>query len=77
MFHVATKQALLSPEERSATPGSICKDLGVEIGKFETEPYKKAMMSEIEISYPKDIVELIKAKKATVRAQANSSNVRA
>ena len=77
MFHVATEQALLPAEQRSATPESICKDLGVEIGKFETEPYIKAMKSEIEISYPKDIVELIRAKKAAARAQTSSSNTRA
>ena len=35
------------------------------------------MKSEIEISYPKDIIELIKARKAVSRAQAGSSNVRA
>ena len=35
------------------------------------------MKSEIEISYPKDIVKLIKARKASARAQASSSNVRA
>ena len=33
------------------------------------------MKSEIEISYPKDIVELIRARKAAARAQAGSSNV--
>ena len=75
MFHVATEQALLPAEQRSATPESICKDLGVEIGKFETEPYIEAMKSEIEISYPKDIVELIRARKITARAQAGYSNV--
>ena len=77
MFHVATEQALLPAEQRSATPELICKDLGVEIGKFEIEPYIEAMKSEIEISYPKDIVELIRAKKAAARAQAGSSNIRA
>ena len=35
------------------------------------------MKSEIEISYPKDIVELIKARKASARAQASSSSVQA
>ena len=49
----------------------------MEIGKFETEPYIEAMKSEIEISYPKDIVELIRAKKAATRVQASSSNIRA
>ena len=76
LFHPATQQALLAIEQRIATPESICKDLGVEFGKFETEPYIEAMKSEIEIFYPKDIVELIKARKASARAQAGSSNVR-
>ena len=76
MFHVVTQQALLPTEQRTATPELICKDLRVEFGKFETEPYIKAMKSEIEISYSKDIVELIKARKASARAQAGSSNVR-
>ena len=35
------------------------------------------MKSETEISYPKDIVELIKARKASTRAQASSFNVQA
>ena len=35
------------------------------------------MRSKIEISYPKDILELIKARKAARRAQPGSSNVRA
>ena len=35
------------------------------------------MKSEIEISYPKDVVELIRIRKAATRAQANSSNIRA
>ena len=48
-----------------------------EIGKFEIEPYIEAMKSEIEISYPKDIVELIRARKVTARAQAGCSNVQA
>ena len=77
MFRVATEQALLPAEQRTATPESICKDLGVEIGKFETEPYIEIMKSKIEISYPKHIVELIRTRKAAARAQAGSSNVRA
>ena len=77
IFYTATKQALFPAEQRTATPESICKDLGVEIGKFDTEPYIEAMKSKIEISYPKDIVELIKARKVASRAQAGSSNVRA
>ena len=39
MFHAATQQALLPAEQRTTTPESICKDLGVEFGKFDTEPY--------------------------------------
>ena len=49
----------------------------MEIGKFETKTYFEAMKSEIEIYYPKDIVELIKARKAAAKAQAGSSNVQA
>ena len=77
MFHVATQQALLPTKQRTTMPESICKDLGVEFDKFETEPYIEAMKSKIEISYPKDIVELIRARKAFVRAQTSSSNVQA
>ena len=76
MFYAATEQALLPAEQRPAMPESICKDLGVEVGKFENKPYIEAMKSEIEISYPKDIVKLVKVRKATSRAQASSSNVR-
>ena len=50
-------------------------DFRVEFGKFETGPYIEAMKSEIEISYLKDVVEIIKARKASARAQASSSNV--
>ena len=32
MFHVATQQALLPAEQRTATPESICQDLGMEFG---------------------------------------------
>ena len=60
-----------------ATPESICKDLGVEFGKFETEPYVEVMKSEIEISYPKDVVDIIKARKTSARVQAGSSNIQA
>ena len=58
-------------------PKSIYKDLGVEFGKFNTKPYIEAMKSEIEISYPKDIVDIVKARKAYVRVQAGSSNAQA
>ena len=75
MFHAVTQQAFLPAEQRTATPESICKDLGIEFDKFETEPYIEAMKSKIEISYPKDIVDIIKARKASVRVQAGSSNV--
>ena len=77
MFHAATQQAILPAEQRMATPESICKDLGVEFGKFETEPYIEAVKSEIEISYPKDVVDIIKARKAFARVQAGSSNAQA
>ena len=43
MFHAATQQALLPAEQMTATPESICKDLGMEFGKFETEPYIEAI----------------------------------
>ena len=75
MFYVATQQSLLPTEQRTATPESICKDLGVEFRKFETETYIEAMKSKIEISYSKDIVELIKTRKDSARGQAGSSNV--
>ena len=77
MFHVATQQALLPAEQRYATPESICQDLGVEFGKFETKPYIKAMKSKIEISYPTKITDIIKARRATARVQSSSSNVQA
>ena len=77
MFHAATQQAFFQAEQRMAKPESICKDLGVELGKFETEPYIEAMKTEIEISYPKDIVDIIKARKSSARVQAGSSNVQA
>ena len=73
MFHVPTQQALLPADQRTATPETICQDLGVEFGKFETKPYIKAMKSEIEISYPTEITDLIKARKAVARAQSSSS----
>ena len=50
MFHIATQQALFPTEHRTTTPESICQDLGVEFGKFDTKPYIEAMKSEIEIS---------------------------
>ena len=75
IFYAATQQELLPVEQRIATPESICKDLGVEFGKFETGPYVEAMKAKVEISYPNDIVDIIKARKASVRAQAGSSNV--
>ena len=77
MFHTATQQALLPAEQKMATPELICKDLGVEFGKFETEPYIETMRAEVEISYPNDIVDISKAKKASVRVQASSSSVQA
>ena len=43
MFYAATQQALLLVEQRIATPESICRDLGVEFGKFETEPYVEVL----------------------------------
>ena len=75
MFHTATQQELLPTKQRTATPESICKDLGVELGKFKTEPYIEAIKAEIEISYPNDIVNIIKARKASARTKASSSNV--
>ena len=69
MFHVATEQAALLTEQRTATLESICQALGVKFGKFETEPYIEAMKSEIEISYPTKITDIIKARRATARTQ--------
>ena len=56
-------------------PKSIYKDLRVEFGKFDTKPYIEGMKAEVEISYPNQIVDIIKARKASARAQASSSNV--
>ena len=75
MFYTATQQALLPTEQRTATPELICKNLGVELGKFKAEPYIEAMKAEVEISYPNKIVDIIKARKAFARAQVSSSNV--
>ena len=47
----------------------------MEFDKFDTEPYIKTMKTEIEISYPKDIVDIIKSRKAYVKVQVGSSNV--
>ena len=74
MFHVATQQASLPAEQRTATPESIFQTLGVEFGKFENKPYIEAMKSEIEISYPIEITDIIKARRATARAQSGSSS---
>ena len=73
MFNVATQQASFPVEQRTAAPESICQALGVEFGKFETKPYIEVMKSEIEISYPTEITDIIKARRATARAQSNSS----
>ena len=69
MFYAATQQALLPVEQRTATPELICRDFGVEFGKFEPEPYVEAMKAEVDISYPSDILDLIKARKAIARTQ--------
>ena len=74
MFHVTTQQALLPADQRTATPKTICQDLGVEFGKFETKPYIEAMKSEIEICYPTEITDLIKARRAIAKAQSSSSS---
>ena len=50
MFHVATQQALLPTDQRTVTPETICQDLSVDFGKFETKPYIEAMKSKIKIS---------------------------
>ena len=73
MFHVATQQAALPAKQRTATPESIYQSLGVEFGKFETKSYIEAMKSEIEISYPIEITDIIKAKRAASTAQSGSS----
>ena len=77
MFHVATEQAALPAEQRTATPESICQALGVVFGNFETKPYIEALKSEIEISYPTEITDIIKARRAAARAQSGSSSGRA
>ena len=77
MFHVATQQALLPAEQRTATPESICQNPSVEFGKFDTKPYIETMKSKIEISYPTDITDIIKARKASTRVQTSSSSVQA
>ena len=75
MFYTTTQQALLPAEQRTTTPESICKDLGVEFNKFEMEPYVEAIKAEFENSYPNDIVDIIKARKTFARAQVGSSSV--
>ena len=74
MFHIATQQASLPAEQRTTTPESICQALSVEFGKFETKPFIEAMKSKIEISYPTEITDIIKARRATARAQSSSSS---
>ena len=46
----------------------------MEFGKFETKPYIKAMRSKIEIFYPTEITDIIKARRAASRAQLGSSS---
>ena len=77
MFHVATQQASLPAEQRASTPKLICQALSVEFGKIKTKPYIEATKSEIEISYPTEITNIIKAQRATARAQSRSSSIRA
>ena len=48
----------------------------MEFGKFETKPYIEAMKSEIEITYPPKIIDIIKARKVAARAQSGSSSGR-
>ena len=42
--------------------------------EFETKPYIEAMKFEIEISYPTEITYIIKARRATARAQSSFSS---
>ena len=63
MLHATTQQVLLPAKQMTATPKSIYNDLGVEFDKFEIKPYIEAMKAEIEISYPNDIMHIIKAQK--------------
>ena len=74
MFQVATEQAALPAEQRTATPQSIYQALGVVLGKFETKPYIEAMRSEIEISDPTDITNILRARRAAARDQSDSSS---
>ena len=46
----------------------------MEFDKFETKPYIKAMKSEIEISYPTEITEIIKARRAAAKIQSSSTS---
>ena len=46
----------------------------MEFGKFETKPYIEAMRSEIKISYPTEITDMIRARRAAARAQSGSSS---
>ena len=46
----------------------------MEFGKFETKPYIEAMKSEIKISYPTEITDIIKARRAAAKAQSSSSS---
>ena len=46
----------------------------MEFGKFETKTYIETMKSEIKISYPTEITDIIKARRAAVRAQSGSSS---
>ena len=39
----------------------------MELGKFETNPHIEEMKAEIEISYPNEIMNIIKARKASAR----------
>ena len=46
----------------------------MEFGKFKTKPYIEPMKSKIEISYPTEITDIIKARRAAARAQSSSSS---
>ena len=46
----------------------------MEFGKFDTKPYIEAMKSKIEISYPTEINDIIKARRAAARTESGSAS---
>lgn len=69
MFYEASEQVALPVESRSVTPEQICEKLGVEMGNFDPKLYLDRIKSEIEISYPADVLAMIAERKAAERAK--------